>query len=84
MRIDLGMVAIMALAGYSIYAWAYKGQEPETTKEQLMKVYEKSAHVAAHAPQWYYQMLQTYFPGYKEWTNVWVEEQLDKNGNRPY
>ena len=75
---------LLLAAGYAIYAYAYKQQDPEQTKSDLLKGPEVVAEALAKAPQYWFETLQRVSPEYKEWSTEWITEKLDRNGNRPY
>jgi hypothetical protein len=83
MRLGIGEMAILGAIGYAIYAYAYKQQPAEKTQQDLLAVPAALASGISKAPEFFYETLSKSIPGYQEWSTQWVEEQLNRNGNRP-
>ena len=83
MRLGIGELAVLGAIGYAIYAYAYKQQPAAQTQQDLLAVPSAMASVISQAPEFFYETLGKSIPGYQEWSTEWVEEQLNKNGNRP-
>jgi hypothetical protein len=83
MRLGIGELAILAGIGYAIYAYAYKQQPAAQTQQDLLSIPTALASGISKAPEFFYETLSKSIPGYQEWSTEWVEEQLNKNGNRP-
>jgi len=84
MKLGLGELLLLGGIGYAVYAYAYKQQPAQKTQQDLMQASEALTSAISKAPEFYYEALRTYIPGYEEWSDEWVQGQLNKNGNRPY
>ena len=83
MKLGIGELALLAGLGYAIYAFAYKQQSASQTQQDLLVAAGAVTSAISKAPEYYYEALRETVPGYKEWSDEWVQEQLNRNGNRP-
>jgi len=79
----LGEWALLLGIGYAVYSYAYKQKSAQETQQDLMQATGALTSAISKAPEFYYETMREYFPGYKEWSDEWVQQQLDKNTNNP-
>ena len=75
-------LGVLAMVGYSIYAYGYKQQTWEETQSDLMKVPKVYTEAIARAPGILYDTLSQIEP-YKEWSQEWIQNKWNQNDNRP-
>ena len=82
MRMGLTDMMLIGAGIYAVYAWAYKGQTVDETTSDLTQVSSAVARTIARAPEALYDAARG-IPQYEAWSDSWIEEKLNRNGNRP-
>ncbi len=76
-------LGFLAMVGYSVYAYGYKQQSWQETQTDLMTVPLMYTEAISKAPDVLFSTLSKIKP-YQEWSQGWIQNKLDTNGNRPY